>query len=94
MGSYFIDIARKDMKKFFVNLPDVDLAYFPEHTEHFNDYVEAVEWAQDYARWNRDSSIVRGNGNPESFSRCSHGAGRAMSRKSPPQLCIASSLRT
>jgi tRNA-splicing ligase RtcB len=148
MGSYFIDIARKDMKKFFVNLPDVDLAYFPEHTEHFDDYVEAVEWAQDYARRNRDlmmerivgavrdsgetppfnaelkainchhnyvareshfgesvlitrkgavraregdmgiipgsmgarSFIVRGKGNPESFSSCSHGAGRAMSR--------------
>src|ERR1700726_2907792 len=54
MGSYFIDVARKDMKKFFVNLPDVDLAYFPEHTEHFDDYVEAVGWAQDYARRNRD----------------------------------------
>src|SRR5437899_5652411 len=148
MGNYFIDVARKDMKKFFVNLPDVDLAYFPEHTEHFDDYVEAVEWAQDYARRNRDlmmeqivgavrasgelppfnaelkainchhnyvareshfgenvlitrkgavraregdlgiipgsmgarSFIVRGKGNPESFSICSHGAGRAMSR--------------
>jgi tRNA-splicing ligase RtcB len=41
------------MKKFFISLPDIDLAYFPEHTEHFDDYVEAVEWAQDYARWNR-----------------------------------------
>jgi tRNA-splicing ligase RtcB len=30
------------------------LAYFPEHTEHFGDYVEAVEWAQDFARTNRD----------------------------------------
>jgi tRNA-splicing ligase RtcB len=53
MGSYFIDVARKDMKQFYVNLPDIDLAYFPEHTPHFDDYVEAVEWAQDYARWNR-----------------------------------------
>jgi tRNA-splicing ligase RtcB (3'-phosphate/5'-hydroxy nucleic acid ligase) len=53
MGNYFIDLARKDMKRFFINLPDVDLAYFPEHTENFDDYVEAVEWAQDYARWNR-----------------------------------------
>src|SRR5882757_2226720 len=53
MGTYFIDLARKDMKRFFVNLPDVDLAYFPEHTDHFDDYVEAVEWAQDYARLNR-----------------------------------------
>ena len=148
MGSYFIDLARKDMQQFFITLPDRDLAYFPEHTEHFDDYFEAVEWAQDYARANRDlmmeqtlgairnsgevppfdaavkainchhnyvareshygenvmvtrkgavraregdlgiipgsmgarSYIVRGKGNPESFSSCSHGAGRAMSR--------------
>jgi tRNA-splicing ligase RtcB len=53
MGTYFIELARNDMKRFFVNLPDADLAYFPEGTEHFDDYVEAVEWAQDYARWNR-----------------------------------------
>jgi tRNA-splicing ligase RtcB len=149
MGGYFIELARKDMRRFFINLPDIDLAYFPEHTEHFDDYVEAVEWAQDYARRNRDlmmeqvvaavrnsgqlppfsaevkainchhnyvareshfgenvlitrkgavraregdmgiipgsmgarSYIVRGKGNPESFCSCSHGAGRAMSRK-------------
>jgi len=53
MGSYFIEIARKDMQKFFITLPDKDLAYFSEGTEHFNDYVEAVEWAQDFARLNR-----------------------------------------
>lgn len=149
MGGYFIELAKNDMRKFYVNLPDVDLAYFPEGTDHFRDYVEAVEWAQDYARRNRDlmmaqviravresgavppftaeakvinchhnyvareahygenvlvtrkgavraregdmgiipgsmgarSYIVRGKGNPESFHSCSHGAGRAMSRK-------------
>src|SRR5205814_3155899 len=43
MGTYFIDLARKDMKRFFINLPDADLAYFPEHTENFDDYVEAVD---------------------------------------------------
>ncbi len=59
MGSYFIDLARQDMRRFFINLPDVDLAYFPEHTDHFNDYVEAVEWAQDYARRNRDLMMER-----------------------------------
>lgn len=53
MGTYFIELARNDMKKFSANLPDIDLAYFPEHTEHFDEYVQAVEWAQDYARWNR-----------------------------------------
>jgi len=54
MGSYFIEVARADMQKFFINLPDKDLAYFSEGTEHFDDYVEAVEWAQDFARFNRD----------------------------------------
>ena len=53
MGSYFIELARADMQKFFINLPGKDLAYFSEDTEHFDDYVEAVEWAQDFARWNR-----------------------------------------
>ena len=149
MGGYFIELAKADMKRFFINLPDVDLAYFPDHTEHFDDYIEAVEWAQDYARCSRQlmmeqivaavrssgetppfnaelkainchhnyvareshygenvlvtrkgavraregdlgiipgsmgarSYIVRGKGNPESFHSCSHGAGRAMSRK-------------
>ncbi len=148
MGSYFIDLARKDMQKLFITLPDKDLAYFSQDTEHFDDYVEAVEWAQDFARLNRDlmmqqvvaavrnsgevrpfsaelkavnchhnyvarerhygqnilvtrkgavrakegdmgiipgsmgarSYIVRGKGNMESFTSCSHGAGRAMSR--------------
>src|ERR1041385_8275160 len=53
IGTYFIELAKRDMQKFFINLPDQDLAYFPEHTEHFDDYVEAVGWAQEYARWNR-----------------------------------------
>jgi tRNA-splicing ligase RtcB len=148
MGSYFIELAKKDMQRFFINLPDANLAYFPERTEHFDDYYEAVGWAQEYAQLNRDlmmeslvaavrnsgvvpeftaeleainchhnyvtrekhygqnvlitrkgavragegdmgiipgsmgarSYIVRGKGNRESFSSCSHGAGRAMSR--------------
>ena len=36
-----------------INLPDKDLAYFPEGTEHFDDYCDAVQWAQDYAKMNR-----------------------------------------
>jgi tRNA-splicing ligase RtcB len=148
MGNYFIELAKKDMQKFFINLPDKDLAYFSDGTEHFGDYVEAVEWAQDFARLNRQlmmqqivaavresgevrpftaelkainchhnyvarerhygqnilvtrkgavraqqgdmgiipgsmgarSYLVRGKGNLESFTSCSHGAGRAMSR--------------
>jgi tRNA-splicing ligase RtcB (3'-phosphate/5'-hydroxy nucleic acid ligase) len=146
IGSYFIELAKEDMRRWFINLPDQDLAYLPEGTEHFDDYVGAVHWAQEYARLNRElmmtavleairpqlpafearleavnchhnyvsrehhfgenvlvtrkgavrarrgdlgiipgsmgtrSYIVRGLGNEQSFSSCSHGAGRAMSR--------------
>jgi len=53
IGSYFIELAKKDAMKNNVHLPDADLAYFPEGAKHFHDYVEAVGWAQDYARANR-----------------------------------------
>ena len=53
IGTYFIEIARKDMERHMIQLPDRDLAYFEEGSEHFDDYVEAVGWAQDYARRNR-----------------------------------------
>jgi tRNA-splicing ligase RtcB len=148
IGSHFIELAKEDMRRWFINLPDADLAYLPEGTQHFDDYVEAVHWAQEYARVNRElmmtavldalggaqglppfearleavnchhnyvareshfgenvlvtrkgavrarrgdlgiipgsmgarSYIVRGLGNEQSFTSCSHGAGRAMSR--------------
>ena len=57
MADYFIKLARKDMERWMINLPDRDLAYFPEGTEHFTDYVEAVHWAQDYAMQNRQSML-------------------------------------
>ncbi len=149
IGSHFIELARRDMGRQLQNLPDRDLAYLEEGSEHFADYVEAVEWAQSFAAVNRElmmtailaalrrvpgippfeqnagavnchhnyvarerhygkdvlvtrkgalrarrgdlgiipgsmgarSFIVRGKGNPESFESCSHGAGRAMSRR-------------
>ncbi|MHC4161339.1 MAG: RtcB family protein [Planctomycetota bacterium] len=149
IGTYFIALAKKDMRRHIADLPDQDLAYFSEGADHFDDYVFAVEWAQRFARRNRDlmmeailetltrsrelpafradlmavnchhnyvareqhygkevfvtrkgavrardgdlgiipgsmgarSYIVRGKGHPESFHSCSHGAGRAMSRR-------------
>src|SRR5262245_62352058 len=53
IGQHFIKLAKEDMRRWYINLPDQDLAYFPEGTEHFDDYVEAVEWAQTYAMLNR-----------------------------------------
>lgn len=53
IGSLFIELARADMQQHIANLPDRDLAYFTEGSRHFDDYVEAVGWAQDFARRNR-----------------------------------------
>jgi tRNA-splicing ligase RtcB len=53
IGQLFIELARKDMMKHFINLPDRDLSYLVEGTAHFDDYVEAMTWAQDYAAENR-----------------------------------------
>jgi len=57
IGSYFIELAKKDAARNDLRLPDADLAYFPEGARHFDDYVEAVGWAQDYARANREEMM-------------------------------------
>ncbi len=147
IGTYFIEKARREMERLDIHLPDRDLAYLSEGSEHFDDYIEGVRWAQEYAATSRElmlrstfvameaalgrafvintqainchhnyvatehhfgkdvyvtrkgavsarrgelgiipgsmgarSFIVRGKGNPESFTSCSHGAGRVMSR--------------
>ncbi|MDI6526034.1 RtcB family protein [Pseudomonas otitidis] len=53
IGSLFIELAQADMRQHIANLPDRDLAYFEEGSQHFDDYVEAVGWAQDFAKQNR-----------------------------------------
>lgn len=53
IGTYFINLAREEMQRLDVHLPDKDLAYLTEGTEHFADYRDAVLWAQDYAMENR-----------------------------------------
>jgi tRNA-splicing ligase RtcB len=59
IGSHFIAQAKKDMERWFINLPDKDLAYIPEGSEHFSYYVEAVGWAQDFAQANREVMMAR-----------------------------------
>ncbi len=153
IGTHFIKLAKKDMERHFIRLPDKDLAYLIEGSEHFGGYVRAMNWAQSFAWDSREimmgrakwaleiemgslaatkwdppgetainchhnyvqrehhygkevwltrkgavsagtdemgiipgsmgakSFIVRGKGCRESFRSCSHGAGRAMSRR-------------
>ncbi len=62
IGSYFIELAKRDMQRHERNLPDKDLAYLREGTQHFDDYVAAVSWAQQYALTNRQlmmEAVVR-----------------------------------
>ncbi len=58
IGSHFIALAKKEMERWFIHLPDRDLAYLSEGSNHFNDYCSAVEWAQDYARLNREEMMA------------------------------------
>src|SRR5262245_9708728 len=73
LGTFFIEVAKQDMRLWMINLPDADLAYLPQGTEHFDDYVEAVHWAQEYALLNRQLMMqnliaaVRGSGQVPEF---------------------------
>lgn len=59
IGTHFIDVAKKDMERWQIQLPDSDLSYLPEGSDHFNDYIEAVDWAQNFARVNREVMMMR-----------------------------------
>lgn len=53
IAEHFISKAKRHMERWFITLPDADLAYLPDGTDDFRAYVEAVEWAQGYALLNR-----------------------------------------
>lgn len=55
IGTFFIERAKEEMRRYYSDrfLPDQDLAYLVEHSELFDDYVDAVHWAQDFAMENR-----------------------------------------
>jgi len=59
IGRYFIAAAQKDMRRHQLQLPDADLAYLSAGSTVFDDYVEAVDWAQDYALLNRSEMMRR-----------------------------------
>jgi len=57
IGSLFIEKAKADMRRWFINLPDEDLAYIPEGSDIFSDYMESLHWAQAFARKNRETMM-------------------------------------
>lgn len=54
IADYFIFRAKDSMKKYDIRLPNPELAFLPEGTADFNDYIEGVEWCQRYAAVNRE----------------------------------------
>ena len=58
IGQFFIEKAKIDMRRYYINLPDVDLAYIPDNTPEFGMYWTALSWAQQFAQVNRDMMLA------------------------------------
>ena len=56
--TYFIELAKEDMRVHHIHLDDSNLSYLSEGTLYFHDYLAAVGWAQNYARANRDRMLA------------------------------------
>jgi tRNA-splicing ligase RtcB len=59
LAGHHIKIAKALMEKWYIDLPDADLAYLVEDTQEFDDYMTDLGWAQDFARLNREEMIER-----------------------------------
>ncbi|MDP8993578.1 MAG: RtcB family protein [Pseudomonadota bacterium] len=61
IGTYFIEAAKEAIarEQLDFHLPDKDLAFLSEGSQLFDDYIEAMQFAQDYAMANRDLMMGR-----------------------------------
>ena len=59
LASHHIDVAKKMMKRWFIDLPDPDLAYLAQDTQEFQDYLTDLSWAQEFALLNRAEMMQR-----------------------------------
>lgn len=61
IGTYFIEAAKQAIAKQSLDfhLADRDLAFLTEGSELFDDYIEAMSFAQDYAMANRELMMAR-----------------------------------
>lgn len=59
IGNHYIGVAQKLCENMFVKLPDRDLAYLPETSSEFNDYIRDMRWAQHFALLNREEMMDR-----------------------------------
>ena len=59
IAAHHIKIAKALMEKWYINLPDADLAYLVEDTPEFDDYMKDLDWAQEFALLNREEMMER-----------------------------------
>ena len=59
IATHHIGIAKKLMEKWYIDLPDRDLAYLVEDTPEFDDYMADLDWAQEFALLNREEMMER-----------------------------------
>lgn len=57
IAQYHIGVAQSLCKKWWIDLPDKDLAYLPEDTEEFEHYISELQWAQEFALLNREEMM-------------------------------------
>lgn len=59
IATHHISVAQKAMEKWFIQLPDRDLAYLVQDTPEFWRYIQQLRWAQQFALLNREEMMDR-----------------------------------
>ena len=59
IAQFHIKTARKLMERWFIDLPDPDLAYLIQDTQEFKDYLTDLQWCQEFALLNRAEMTER-----------------------------------
>jgi tRNA-splicing ligase RtcB len=59
IAQHHIKVAARLMERYWISLPDRDLAYLVEGTDEFAAYIGELRWAQRYALLNREEMMDR-----------------------------------
>ncbi|MET4223826.1 RtcB family protein [Oerskovia enterophila] len=59
IAQHHIAVARELMTRYWIDLPDKDLAYLVEGTDEFWAYIRELRWAQHFALLNREEMMDR-----------------------------------
>jgi tRNA-splicing ligase RtcB len=59
IAGHHIKVAQRIMERYWIELPDRDLAYLVEGTDEFDAYIAELRWAQHFALLNRGEMMDR-----------------------------------